>query len=140
MCECDRHMAGNSRHRESYLQIAERSVAPRKAVRYGDDMRTLTAGSLSASLAVVAIYSLVISLLGITDDWTFLEYYGVRRMPFKAALVATAGSILGAAGLWAGWKSGRRISITSAFGMTSCYLTIVVSLIIVVYNEIMQWR
>ncbi len=101
-------------------------------------MRTLTAGSLSAALALVALYALCVSLIGRRDNWNDLEHYGVRVMSFQAAVVAAAGIALGWIGLSIGWKNGRRVSMTSVFGVIACYLAVAVSLVIVAYNEFMK--
>lgn len=135
----DEFVEGDIRSREMLQRIAERSVVPRRAIRYGEDMRSLTAGSLSASLGLVALVALVDSMRGYPGQWNVREYYGALIMSSVAAAVAIAGIILGWIGLRVGWRAGRRISIASAFGMASCYLAVVVSLLVVAYHELKNW-
>lgn len=97
-------------------------------------------GSLSASLGLAVVTALINSMLNKPMyDWNVRESYGAFVLSSLAAVVAIVGMMLGFVGLRLGWKAGRRVSIISAFGVLCCYLSVVISLIFVLYHEIAYW-
>lgn len=128
--------------RDLIQRIAERSNSQRRTVghQYGEDMRTLSIGSLSVSLGMVATASVANSLAGkAMGEWNVRQFYGVLTMSSIAAIVAIAGMIFGYLGLSIGWRSARRVSLLSALGLLSSYLAVSISLILVLYHEGSHW-
>jgi len=97
-------------------------------------------GSLSASLGLAVVGALINSMLNKPMyDWNVRESYGALILSSLAVVVAIAGMLLGFVGLRLGWKAGRRVSVTSAFGVLCCYLAVLISLIFVLYHESAYW-